>query len=98
MLMWLITFPGQDPVSVIYNNSIPQRVDVLDMNITTVVINNEMGDYIESLLIIAILPNVSMNGTQVVCTSEGLSEMATVYVNTSGMSDLKNDHASAVMQ
>ncbi len=87
MLTWLITFPGRDLIRKLYTNfSDAERLHVLDMNVTTVVTNNEKGDFIESVVKITVLPNVSMNGTLVECRSEDLdSEIATVYVNTTGI-------------
>ncbi len=88
MLMWIVTFPRQDPISILYTNfSDPQRLDVLDMNVTTVLTTS---DILESVLVITVLQNVSMNGTLVECRGEDLgSSVVTAYVNTSGMSDLK---------
>ncbi len=68
------------------NFSDAERLDVLGMNVTTNLTNNDRGDFIESVVKITVLQNVSMNGTLVECRSEDLdSEMATVYVNTSGI-------------
>ena len=87
MLMWLVTFPGQAPISVTYTNfSAAETLDILGMNVTTVVIDDERRDFIVSVATITVLPNVSMNGTLVECSGEDLDrEVATVYVNTSGM-------------
>ena len=89
MLMWLVTFPGQAPISMTYTNfSDANALNALDLNITTVVTNNEMGDFIESVLVLTVLQTVSMNGTRIECRSEALDyEARAVYINTSGRSD-----------
>ncbi len=86
MLMWLITFPGQDPIRMLYTNfSDVDLLDILDMDVTTNLIDNERGDLIESVVEITVLPNASMNGTLVECRAKDLdNESAIVYVNTSG--------------
>lgn len=86
MLKWLVTFPGQAPLSVTYTNfSAAGSVDTLGMNVTTVVTNNDRGGFIESILTLTVLFNVSMNETQIECHSEDLdSETMNVFVNTSG--------------
>ena len=87
MLMWLVTFPGKAPLTMTYTNfSHAETLNSLGMNVTTVVTNNEMGDFIESVIVLTVLRNVSMNGTLVECRSEDLdSVIVTVHVNTSGI-------------
>ena len=86
LLRWLITFPGQDSMMVVYTNfSDAEIVTFLDMNVTTRVINNRFGNFIESMVVLTVLQNVSMNGTLVECMSEDLgSEVARVYVRIAG--------------
>ena len=86
MLMWLITFPGQATLNISYTNFSDTATTDLGMNVTTVVTDNERGDFLVSLLEIMVLQNVSMNGTQIECRGEDLDrEVATVHVNTSGL-------------
>ena len=87
MLTWLVTLPGQTPLTITYTNFSSSRlINNLGMNITSIVTENLMGNFIESVLVITVIQSTSMNGTVVSCGSEALdSEMEIVYVNTSGM-------------
>ena len=84
-LRWLVTFPGQETITILYSTN-ESTVDRLDGNITTILTRYERDAYIESLLELTVLQNVSMNGTILECKSEDLSnEVIVVEVNTSGM-------------
>ncbi len=88
-LRWLITFPGQDAITVLYSNDSDQNIMdrvYLDMNITTtLIVYSREDEFIESELELTVLQNIPMNGTMLECRSEGLdSELRIVSVNTSG--------------
>ena len=84
--MWLVTFPGQDAIVMIYtSDSERNAVDYIGMNITTTLIQYRSDEYIESEIVLTALQNVPMNGTLLECKSEDLANIAeVVYVNTSG--------------
>ncbi len=86
-LRWLVTFPGQDTIMILYTNgSDLNTVNYLDIGITTTLTEYRSDDFIGSQLILTVLQNLSMNGTLLECRSEDLSNVSErVYVNTSGM-------------
>ena len=94
-LIWSVTLPGLTPISFTYDStSALNDIHYLDMNITvtltklntiatTQFVNEE---FIESIIVITVLKNVSMNGTELECSITDLgSDSAVVFVNTSGM-------------
>ena len=94
-LIWNITLPGQTPTIFIYdsistlydihhlNTNITVTLTKLDTIATTEFVNKE---HIESIIVITVLKNVSMNGTELECSIADLdSDSAVVFVNTSGM-------------
>ena len=85
-LRWLVAFPGQDTITVLYTSGSTQNaVDYIGANVTSSLLQYRSDEYIESVIVLTVLQNVSMNGTLLVCKSEDLtSENAGVYVNTSG--------------
>ena len=85
-LTWEVTFPDQTHFNITYNNSsMPNTTDDLGANITSVLTRYTSDEYIESLLVITVLKNASMNGTQVECRSEALDhKTAFVHINISG--------------
>ena len=85
-LRWLVTFPGLDPITILYFNSSNLNIENrLDMNVVTTLTQFKRDEFIESELNLTVLFNVSMNGTLLECRSENLNnEVDTVYVNTSG--------------
>lgn len=87
MLTWLVTLPGQTPLTITYTNFSSSGVfDDLGTNVSSILTDNLMGSFLESVLELTVIQNVSMNGTIIACSSEALdNEMAIAYVNTSGM-------------
>ena len=85
-LTWEVTFPDQTCFSITYDNSfMPNTTDDLGANITSVLARYTSDEYIESLLVVTVLKNASMNGTLVKCRSETLDhKMVFVHVNISG--------------
>ena len=85
-LSWMVTFPGEETITMLYTNDSEWNVVVyFDMHFTTVLTEYTIDELIVSELELTVLQNVSMNGTVLECTSEDLgSENDTVYVNTSG--------------
>ena len=85
-LSWMVTFPGQEAITMSYiNDSYLNVVVLLDVNVTTTLTQYIMDEFIESEIVLTVLQNISMNGTLLECSSEDLtSEMDIVYVDTSG--------------
>ena len=85
-LRWLITFPGQDTITIPYiNESNLNTLEHHSMNITARLTQYTSDQSVESELLLTVLPNVSMNGTILVCMTEDLaSRNVTVSFNTSG--------------
>ena len=93
-LIWNITLPGLTPISFTYDStSTLNDIHHLDMNISvtlteldtiaiTEFVNEEL---IESIIVITVLKNVTMNGTNLECSIANLHSDSTVlFVNTSG--------------
>ncbi len=85
-LRWLVTFPGQITITILYtNNSDQNAVNYLPMNLTARLTQYKNNEYVESDIQLTVLRNVSMNGTVLECRSEDLaSEHEIVHINTSG--------------
>ena len=85
-LRWLVTFPGQDIITIHYtNDSDWNAMSYLDMNITTTLTQYRSDEFVESEIVLTVLQGVPMNGTVLECRSEDLaSANEVVYVNTSG--------------
>ena len=84
-LRWLVTFPGQEVLTILYRTN-DSTVNRLDGNITTTLTRYERDLYIESMLELTVLQNISINGTILECKTEDLSnEIIVVEVNISGM-------------
>ena len=93
-LNWKVTFPGLMPISFTFNSSSSlYKVDSLDMNIsvtltdfiTTNVTDNVNEVYMESILTLTVLRNITMNNTKLECSIVNLhSVTVTVFINTSG--------------
>ena len=93
-LIWNVTLPGLAPIGFIFDSTFTlYDRHYLDMNIsvtltkldtiaTTEFVNEER---IESIIIITVLKNVTMNGTELECSITDLDVDSTVlFVNTSG--------------
>ena len=85
-LMWRVTFPGQDTITIVYTNASDQNSsDFLASNVTSRLIQYRSNIGVESEIVLTVLQNVSMNGTLVECRSEDLdNDVVVVYINTSG--------------
>jgi hypothetical protein len=84
-LTWEITLPDETSFTITHSNITMPNMDHLGTGITSVLTRYIKDEYIESLLHVTILQNVSMNGTQVVCRSEALdTETDIILINTSG--------------
>ncbi len=86
-LRWLITFPEKDTVIMILytNDSDLNSVNYLPLNLTAGLTQYRIDENVESILVLTVLRNVSMNGIVLECQSEDLaSENETVYFNISG--------------
>ena len=86
-LRWLVTFPGQDTITMfLYTNDSERNVAMyMPMNLTARLIQPGDDENLASEIELTVLQNVSMNGTLLECKSEDLaSENETVYVNTAG--------------
>ena len=86
-LIWRITLPGQAPINSTYDaTSSLDTEDSLDASITTILTRFRNEEYIESVLTILVLKNVSLNSTIIECSSGDLdADTQIVFVNTSGM-------------
>ncbi len=85
-LRWLVTFPGQDTIMILYTDgSNLNRVTYLPMNLTARLTQFSSGLNVESAIELTVLQNVSMNGTVLQCSSKVAILNETVYVNTSGI-------------
>ena len=93
--MWNITLPGLTPISFTYDStSTLYDKQHLDMNISvtltkldTIAITDFVNEeHIESIIVITVLKNITMNGTNLECSIVNLDADSTVlFVNTSGM-------------
>ena len=85
-LVWNITLPGSMPITIRYDNtSILNNMNNLAMSISTMLTQYRNDEYIESLLILTVLRNVSMNGTRLDCIIEELDNKTLfIFVNSSG--------------
>ena len=93
-LNWKVTFPGLMPIGFTYNSSSSlYKVDNLDMNISVTLTDftttnqteyvNEI--YMESILTLTVLRNITMNNTKLECSIADLHSITlTVFINTSG--------------
>ncbi len=84
-LIWSITLPGQMPIRITYDNtSILNNVDNLDARITTT-LTDYRDDYIESVLALAVVTDITLNGSRVDCSITNMnSDSDIVLVSTSG--------------
>lgn len=87
-LIWTVSFPGLAPLQITYDLlSVPDSVDNLNMNISTVLIGTIDEDTLQSTLLLKLLKNVTMNGTKVECsiTPQLANDSMIVAVNRSGI-------------
>ena len=86
-LTWTVTFPGESPIQISYNNSsILNETDFLDGNVTAILSNYATDKLVESVIILTVLKSVYMNGTTIECNSEDLdTKEVNILINTSGI-------------
>ncbi len=84
--MWSITLPGSTPQIIVYDNtSILNNVDNLAESISTMLTQYSGDEYIESILLLTVLMNVTLNDSSVQCSNTDQDEKSTkVFVNASG--------------
>ena len=93
-LIWSVILPGLTPINLTYDStSNPNTISHIDMNIsatlteliTTATTEFVNKVYIESIIVITVLKNVTMNGTKLECSILNLDAKSTIlFVNTSG--------------
>ena len=86
-----VTLPGLTPISFTYDStSMLYNIQHLDMNISVILtkldtITTTDEEHIESVIVITVLKNVTMNGTNLECSIANLDIKSTIlFVNTSG--------------
>ena len=86
-LTWGINFPGLIPINLTFDgNSVPNNAVYLDFNVSVTLTEYRSDRYIESIIILTLLKNFSMNGTLVKCSIDPDLDSSSVIVpvNTSG--------------
>ena len=83
-LMWRVTFPGLMPILFKYDkNSNLESVEYLSMNISAT-LTRFTNESIESVIVLTVLKNVSMNGTKLMCfITDITNDMAIVNIKES---------------
>ena len=86
ILMWFVTIPGKETVNITHDKrSLLDNVDYLGINITARLVDFTDQDSIESIIVLTVLDDPSVDRTVVECRSAHLdSEMTEVFVNKSG--------------
>ena len=85
-LTWIITLPGQIPISITYDNtSVLDDLDYLDESVITTLTEYRSDEYIESIATIIVMSNITLNQSKIECTiSNQKIESIIAFVNTSG--------------
>ncbi len=85
-LSWNITLPGFMPRIITYDNtSILNDTDILAIGIGTMLTQFRSDEYIESIIILTVVRNVSLNNSIIQCSIGDLDRMSrNVFVNSSG--------------
>ena len=78
-LMWRVTFPGMLPINFTYDSTSKlESVDYLSMNISAI-LTHFSNESIESVIVLTVMRNVSMNGTRLMCSfTDSTYDMAIV--------------------
>ena len=86
-LYWNVTFPGLMPISIFYYDT--SNVNIMDywpMNISSILLDYRRGEYIESIIVLTVLKNFSMNGTELICgITDLINKSVIVQIDTSSM-------------
>ena len=87
-LTWSINLPGLEPFNITYTaTSTLRHMGKLDFNISSILTEFRLDEYIESQITLTLLKNVTMNGTELTCsTGPDYVSMMHLLVNTSGKS------------
>ncbi len=87
-LTWTITLPDNIPIVITYDSiSMLNESNYFDENITTILTDFRSDEYIESVITVTFLGNVSLNESRIECNIADLSsESILVLVVTSGKS------------
>ncbi len=85
-LIWIITFPGLMPISIVYDNtSLLNTMNELGMNVSSRITAFESDEYIESELEFTVLRDVLQNGAILECILADLdNKTVSISVNISG--------------
>ncbi len=84
-LFWLITFPGLMSINFTYNDSsILNVTHTLPFDLRTTLSKYRRDEVIESILIISVVRNMTMNGTLLECQFEDINNKTELEYNTSG--------------
>ena len=87
-LTWKVIFPGITSFNFVYNQtSIPDIMNNLTMNIITTLTKFIPGEHIESIMVLTVLRNTTLNNTILECIFESfVNDTATIVLNmTPGM-------------
>ncbi len=96
-LTWTIALPGKIPLNITYDDSslIDNGTDILGMGVSTLLVDYRRNEYIESVVVLTLMKNVTLNGSIVECNVSvstidnddiNIGNISTlVLVNTSGM-------------
>ena len=90
-LTWTITLPGKIPLNITYDDSslIDNGTDILGMGVSTLLVDYRRNEYIESVVVLTLMKNVTLNGSIVECSVSNFIDndpiSTLVLVNTSGM-------------
>ena len=84
-LTWRVTYPGHEPINITYNGSSSlNSVGLFDMQIRAVMTGYIAFEYIESIITIKVLENIT-DEIKLECIIEGLENETVTFVNSSGM-------------
>ena len=75
------------PISIFYYDT--SNVNIMDywpMNISSILLDYRRGEYIESIIVLTVLKNFSMNGMELICgITDLINKSVIVQMNTSSM-------------
>ena len=84
-LFWRVKFSGLMPINITYDSTSKlESVDYLSMNISST-LTHFSNESIESVIVLTVLRNVSINGTKLTCSFfDSTNDTAIVNINTPG--------------
>ena len=75
------------PINILYDNT--SNVNIMDywpMNISSILLDYRSEEYIESIIVLTVLQNFSMNGTELICgITDLINESVIIQLDTSSM-------------